>query len=185
MLLQVNTVKYCIKLFFCVYLWAGHQAAAESQLIYHNIGEKIIIKRGFCQRVSSMTYLLSSFLFFFLTSPQSSSHPASVCWSVSSLSVTNACARSAPAPAVFPRAWPRSPFLHPHEVTLGYGFSNDRCRSRWQQRRGSRVWTWGGFWVSCSRAADWRTLQGRKERVSVEHVTTWQPACTSVYNNSN
>lgn len=45
MLLQVDTVRNCIKLFFCVYLWAGHQAAAESQLIYHNIGEKILIKR--------------------------------------------------------------------------------------------------------------------------------------------
>lgn len=31
----------------------------------------------FCERVSSMTYLLSSFFFFFLTCPQSSSHPAS------------------------------------------------------------------------------------------------------------
>lgn len=173
MLLQVNTVKNCIKQSFCVYLWVGDQAAADNH--------RNLKKKRFCERVSSMTYLLFIYIFFFYMSAEFK--PSSILrWGVSSPSVTNACASSAPAPAVFPHAWPRLPFLHPHQATLGYGFSNGRCRTRWRQRRGSRVWTWGGFWVPCPRATDWRTLQDRKEHVSVDHVTSWQPACITAYN---
>lgn len=91
-----------------------------------------------------------------------------------SVSVTNAS--SAPAPAAFPRGWSCWPFLHPRRAILGYGFSNGRCRTRWRQRRGWRVWTWAGPLVSCPRATDWRTLQDRTGRkvLMLNMCNQWQ-----------
>lgn len=73
----------------------------------------------------------------------------------------------APAPAAVLREWLLWPFLHLHQLILGYNFSNGRYQTQWRQRPEPRVWRLYSSLVSCHQATGQRILREQKKTISV------------------